>query len=197
MSKEPAPEIPGEVRQVQLPLTADTIAGLRAGDMVEISGVLFTGRDVAHQRFHQTLERGEALPVDLRGQTIYYVGPSPARPGMVIGSSGPTTASRMDSFTPELLALGLKGMIGKGKRTEPVKKALQEYRAVYFGAIGGLGILLSQCIKKAEVVAYADLGPEAVYRLTLEKFPAIVINDCEGGDLYAEALQSLSVKKED
>lgn len=163
--------------------------------MVEISGELFTARDAAHQRFHQALERGEDLPVDLRGQTIYYVGPSPARPGMVIGSAGPTTAGRMDSFTPELLALGLKGMIGKGKRSEAVKVALQQYGAVYLGAIGGLGILLSQAIKKAEIVAYADLGPEAVYRLTLEKFPAIVINDCVGGDLYAHALQTWAMEE--
>lgn len=188
MSQETA----GEVRQIQLPLTDEMILSLRAGDMVEISGELFTGRDAAHQRFHQALERGEKLPVDFSGQTIYYVGPSPARPGAVIGSAGPTTASRMDSFTPELLELGLKGMIGKGKRTEPVKKAIQNHKAVYFGAIGGLGILLSQSIKQAEVVAYADLGPEAVYKLTLEKFPAIVINDCHGGDLYAEALQTWS-----
>ena len=182
-------EMPEDLRQIQLPLTDEVILSLRAGDMVEISGKLFTGRDAAHQRFHQALERGEALPVDLRGQVIYYVGPSPARPGAVIGSAGPTTASRMDSFTPELLKLGLKGMIGKGKRSEPVKKAMQVHKAVYFGAIGGLGILLSQSIQQAEVVAYPDLGPEAVFKLTLEKFPAIVINDCQGGDLYAEALQ--------
>lgn len=180
-----------EVRQIQLPLTEEVILSLRTGDMVEISGELITGRDAAHLRFHQALERGEPLPVDLAGQTIYYVGPSPARPGMVIGSAGPTTASRMDSFTPELLALGLKGMIGKGKRGETVREALREYKAVYFGAIGGLGILLSQSIKKAEVIAYPDLGPEAVYRLTLEKFPAIVINDCHGGDLYSQPSQDL------
>ena len=187
-------ELAGEVRQIKLPLTEEVILSLRAGDMVEISGELYTGRDAAHQRFHQTLERSEPLPVDLGGQAIYYVGPSPARPGAIIGSAGPTTASRMDSFTPELLALGLKGMIGKGKRSEVVRKAIQEHKAVYFGAIGGLGILLSQSIKKAEVVAYSDLGPEAVFKLTLERFPAIVINDCFGGDLYAEAVEKWAVE---
>lgn len=183
-----------EVRQLQLPLTGEVILSLRAGDMVEISGELFTGRDAAHARFHQALERGEKLPVDLRGQTIYYVGPSPARPGAVIGSAGPTTASRMDSFTPELLELGLKGMIGKGKRGEAVRQALQKHTVVYFGAVGGLGILLSQSIRQAEVVAYADLGPEAVFKLTLDKFPAVVINDCHGGDLYAEATQNWAIE---
>ncbi|HEX2913081.1 MAG TPA: Fe-S-containing hydro-lyase [Chloroflexia bacterium] len=178
-----------EVRQIQLPLDDETIRSLHSGDMVEISGVMYTGRDAAHQRFHQALERGEELPVDLRGQMLYYVGPSPAKPGAVIGSAGPTTASRMDPFAPELIALGLKGMIGKGKRNETVKKALHDYTAVYFGAVGGLGILLSRCIKQAEVVAYPDLGPEAVFKLTVERFPAIVINDCHGGDLYASAMQ--------
>lgn len=189
-------ELTKEVRQIQLPLSDEVNLSLRAGDMVEISGVLYTGRDAAHQRFHRTLERGEKLPVDLRGQVLYYVGPSPARPGAIIGSAGPTTASRMDPFAPELIALGLKGMIGKGKRNDTVKKALRDYSAIYFGAVGGLGILLSRSITQAEVVAYADLGPEAVFKLTVEKFPAIVINDCYGGDLYTDALQGWALTEE-
>ncbi len=179
----------GETRALQLPLTDEVIKSLRAGDMVEISGIMYTGRDAAHLRFKQALERGESLPVELAGQLIYYVGPSPARPGTVIGAAGPTTASRMDIYTPQLLALGLKAMIGKGRRSEAVQKALQQYTAVYFGAVGGLGILLSHSIKKAEVVAYPDLGPEAVFRLTVENFPAIVLNDCYGGDLYTQTAQ--------
>ncbi len=184
-----------EVKRIQLPLTEAAILELRTGDMVEISGSLYTGRDAAHQRFHQALEKGEQLPVDLAGQVLYYVGPSPARPGQVIGAAGPTTGSRMDPFTPALLALGLKGLIGKGKRNETVRQALREHTAVYFGAVGGLGILLSRSIKQAEVVAYPDLGPEAVFRLTVENFPAIVINDCYGGDLYAEAVQEWSLEE--
>jgi fumarate hydratase subunit beta len=192
MSEHPA----NVMRQIQLPLTDEVILSLRAGDMVEISGVMYTGRDAAHQRFHDTLARGEELPVDLRGQLIYYVGPSPARPGEIIGSAGPTTAGRMDPFAPELIALGLKGMIGKGKRSDAVKKALQDYTSIYFGSIGGLGILLSRAIKQAEVVAYPDLGPEAVFKLTVENFPAIVLNDCYGGDLYASALKEWAIVKE-
>jgi fumarate hydratase subunit beta len=175
--------------KIQTPLTKEQAVSLKAGDQVLITGVLYTGRDAAHKRFAETLAKGEPLPVDLNGQILYYVGPSPAKPGQVIGSAGPTTATRMDSYTPELLSLGLRGMIGKGKRSETVRKALEEYGGVYFGAIGGLGALLAKCIKKSEVIAYADLGAEAVHRLEVEDFPAVVLCDAHGGDLYSSAVQ--------
>ncbi len=176
-----------DVKTLQTPLTDEAIAGLRAGDQVRLTGTIFTGRDAAHKRFAQALDRGEPLPVDLKGQVLYYVGPSPARPGAVIGAAGPTTAGRMDSFTPRLLALGLKATIGKGRRSPEVRQALQEHRAVYFGAVGGLGAVLARQIKEATVVAYADLGAEAVYRLVVEDFPLVVVNDIYGGDLYDQA----------
>jgi fumarate hydratase subunit beta len=178
-----------ETIKIQTPLTQALAVSLRVGQQVTISGVLYTGRDAAHKRFAEALAKGDPLPVDLNGQILYYVGPSPAKPGQVIGSAGPTTASRMDSYTPALLALGLRGMIGKGKRNEIVREALQKHGAVYFGAIGGLGVLLAKCIKKSEVVAYADLGAEAVYRLEVEDFPAVVLCDAHGGDLYSDALE--------
>lgn len=171
------------------PISEAEIRKLRAGDQVLITGVLYTGRDAAHKRFAETLARGEKLPVDLDGQILYYVGPSPAKPGQVIGSAGPTTATRMDGYTPDLLKLGLRGMIGKGKRSDAVRQGLVEQGAVYFGAIGGLGALLSKRIKKAEVVAYPELGPEAVYRLEVEEFPAVVLIDSTGTDLYANAVE--------
>jgi len=174
--------------KIQTPLSKEMAVSLKAGDQVLITGVLYTGRDAAHKRFAETLAKGEPLPVDLSGQILYYVGPSPAKPGQVIGSAGPTTATRMDSYTPTLLALGLRGMIGKGKRSEAVRQALQEYGGVYFGAIGGLGALLAKCIKKSEVIAYADLGAEAVHRLEVEDFPAVVLCDAHGGDLYSSAV---------
>jgi fumarate hydratase subunit beta len=174
--------------KINTPLTKEQAQSLKVGDQVLITGVLYTGRDAAHQRFAETLERGEPLPVDLNGQILYYVGPSPAKPGQVIGSAGPTTATRMDSYTPTLLGLGLRGMIGKGKRSEAVRAALKEHGGVYFGAIGGLGALLAQRIKKSEVVAYADLGAEAVHRLEVEDFPAVVLCDAHGGDLYSSAV---------
>jgi fumarate hydratase subunit beta len=178
-----------ETINIQTPLSQEQAISLRAGQQVTITGVLYTGRDAAHKRFADALAKGEPLPVDLNGQILYYVGPSPAKPGQVIGSAGPTTASRMDSYTPDLLALGLRGMIGKGKRNEPVRQALQKHGAVYFGAIGGLGALLAKCIKKSEIVAYADLGAEAVYRLEVENFPVVVLCDAHGGDLYTAALE--------
>lgn len=168
------------------PLSDADVTALRAGDRVLLSGVLLAARDAAHQRFAEALARGEALPVNLAGQVLYYVGPTPARPGEVIGSAGPTTASRMDPFTPALLALGLKGMIGKGGRSPEVVEAMRRHRAVYFGAVGGTGALLSRRIRAAEIVAYEDLGPEAVRRLIVEDFPVIVVNDVEGRDLFAE-----------
>uniref|UniRef100_A0A831TH20 Fe-S-containing hydro-lyase n=1 Tax=Thermorudis peleae TaxID=1382356 RepID=A0A831TH20_9BACT len=174
-------------RHIRVPLDRQTIDALRAGDQVLISGTLLTARDAAHQRLVDALERGEPLPIDLRGQVIYYVGPAPPRPGMVIGSAGPTTSGRMDPYTPALLAAGLRGMIGKGYRSPAVRQAIVEHGAVYFGAIGGSGALLARRITAAEVVAYEDLGPEAIYRLTVVDFPAIVINDRHGGDLYESA----------
>ncbi len=172
------------VKRVNLPLDEATVCDLESGDEVLLSGVLYTARDAAHQRMHEALERGETLPVELQGQVLYYVGPTPPPPGFVLGSAGPTTAGRMDPYTPELLALGLKGTIGKGERSPEVLEALKRHKAVYFAAIGGLGALLSRCIKKAEVVAYPDLGPEAIYRLEVEEFPVVVADDCHGKDPY-------------
>lgn len=173
-------------KNVQTPLSDADVQALKAGDRVRISGVIYTARDAAHGRLAPLVEKGERLPIDVKGQIIYYTGPSPARPGGVIGSVGPTTASRMDKFTPALLALGLKGTIGKGYRGQAVKDALRQYKGVYFGSIGGAGAVLSEFVKKAEVVAYEDLGTEAIRRLDVEGFPAIVLYDCHGGDLYQE-----------
>ena len=174
------------IKDVRTPLTDDDAASLKAGDRVRISGVIYTARDAAHGRLLPLVEKGEKLPIDVKGQIIYYTGPSPARPGGVIGSVGPTTASRMDKFTPALLALGLKGTIGKGYRGDAVKEALKKHRAVYFGSIGGAGAVLSEFVKKADVVAYEDLGTEAIRRLEVEGFPAIVLYDAHGGDLYQD-----------
>jgi fumarate hydratase subunit beta len=166
------------------PLTDADVLSLEIGDKVLVSGVIYTARDAAHKRLVDLLAAGKKLPVDFKGQILYYVGPSPARPGRVIGAAGPTTSYRMDSYTPTMLHLGLKAMIGKGKRSPEVIAALQQYKAVYLGATGGAGALISQCIKKAEVVAFPELGPEAVHRLEVEDLPTIVINDCQGRDLY-------------
>lgn len=171
------------------PLTDEDVLGLRAGDRVLLTGDLIAARDAAHQRLIQRIERGEPLPFPLQGQVIYYVGPTPAPPGRPIGSAGPTTSARMDAYAPVLLAHGLKGMIGKGRRGSAVLQALQEYKAVYFAAIGGLGALLSQRIRAVEVLSDADLGTEAIRRLTVEDFPVIVINDCFGGDFYTEGVR--------
>ena len=173
--------------RISTPLTDEVVFALRAGQPVLISGVLYTARDAAHARMAEAIERGEQLPFDVRGQIIYYVGPTPAPPGRIIGAAGPTTAGRMDKYTPMLLARGLKGMIGKGPRSAQVKEAIAKYKAVYFGGLGGAGALLSKRITAVELVAYEDLGTEAVRRLEVEDFPAIVINDCYGGDAYAEA----------
>jgi fumarate hydratase subunit beta len=174
------------VKEIDLPLNDRTIAELKAGGNLRLSGVLYVARDAAHKRMVEGLERGEPLPFDIKGQTIYYMGPSPAPPGKVIGAAGPTTATRMDPYAPRLLTAGLRGMIGKGVRSQEVKDAIKKYRAVYLGAVGGAGALLSQAIIKSEVVAYADLGPEAVLRLEVKDFPVTVINDIHGGDLYIE-----------
>jgi len=175
-----------EIKDVRTPFSDADVESLKAGDRVRISGVIYTARDAAHARLLPLIEKGEALPIDVTGQIIYYTGPSPARPGTVIGSVGPTTASRMDTFTPSLLKLGLKGTIGKGYRGQPVKDALKQYKAIYFGAIGGAGAVLSEFVRKAEVVAYEDLGTEAIRRLEVDAFPAIVLYDCHGGDLYQD-----------
>jgi fumarate hydratase subunit beta len=174
------------IKDVGTPLSDADAESLEAGDRVRISGVIYTARDAAHGRLFPLIEKGEPLPIDVKGAIIYYTGPSPARPGTVVGSIGPTTASRMDKFTPALLKLGLKGTIGKGYRGQPVKDALRQYKAVYFGSIGGAGAVLSEYVKKLEVVAYEDLGTEAIRRLEVDGFPAIVLNDCHGGDLYQD-----------
>jgi fumarate hydratase subunit beta len=154
-----------------------------------ISGIIYTARDAAHKRLIDLLDAGKTLPFDIRGQIIYYVGPSPAKPGRVIGAAGPTTSYRMDPYAPRLMELGLKGMIGKGKRAPGVKEALIRYKAVYLGATGGAGALISRAIKATEVIAYQELGPEAIRRLTVENFPAVVINDIAGSDLYEEGMR--------
>ncbi len=172
--------------EIRSPVDADVVEGLTAGTRVLISGVIYTGRDAAHKRLVAALDAGEELPFDLRGQTIYYVGPSPARPGQVIGSAGPTTSSRMDAFTPRLMEAGLRAMIGKGGRSAAVRKAIERYRGVYFVAVGGAAALIAKAIKAAEIVAYEDLGTEAIRRLEVDGFPAIVGNDAHGGDLFEQ-----------
>ncbi|MCJ7769048.1 MAG: Fe-S-containing hydro-lyase [Dehalococcoidales bacterium] len=172
------------------PLEAEVIEKLRVGDRVLISGLVYTARDAAHKRLVQAIVNGEKLPFNLEGQTLYYMGPSPARPGQVIGSAGPTTSSRMDIYTPPLLALGLRAMIGKGSRSQEVKEAIKRHRVVYFVTIGGAGALLSKAIKKAKVIAYPELATEAIMRLELEGFPAIVANDIYGSDLFIQGRAS-------
>jgi fumarate hydratase subunit beta len=178
------------IKEVAPPLSDTDVESLKAGDRVRITGVLYTARDAAHGRLLPLIEKGAPLPIDVRGQIIYYTGPSPARPGAIVGSIGPTTASRMDKYLPALLGLGLKGTIGKGYRGQAVKDALRQHRGVYFGAIGGAGAVLSQFVKKLAIVAYEDLGTEAIRRLEVEAFPAIVVNDCHGGDLYQDGMKA-------
>ena len=168
------------------PLTNEALKDLKVGDEVAITGIIYTARDAAHKRLLQTLDNGESLPIDIRGQIIYYVGPTPPKPGQIIGSAGPTTSMRMDPLTPPLLNAGLMGIIGKGGRGASVRESLKKHSAVYFGAIGGAGALLSGHIKKAEIIAYEDLGPEAIRKLTVESFPVIVVNDIFGNDLLEE-----------
>lgn len=183
--------------RITTPLTAEMVAGLRAGQKVLISGRILTGRDAAHQKLVALLEAGEPLPVDLRNQIIYYVGPCPPRPGRPIGAAGPTTAGRMDFYAPQLIALGLKGMIGKGVRSAAVTGAMKQHGAVYFAAVGGAGALLAQRIRKARVRAYPELGPEAIYEFEVEDFPVVVANDMYGGDLYREGRKQYSTDKGD
>jgi len=170
--------------RIQTPLSADVCASLRAGDMVLLSGDVFTARDAAHRRLHEALVKGLPLPIDLSKTTIFYAAPSPTPVGKVIGSIGPTTSYRMDVFTPALIEQGLRGMIGKGNRSPEVIEAIKQYGAIYFGAIGGIAALTAQCVKRMELVAYEDLGPEAIRKLTVVDLPLIVINDSQGNDLY-------------
>ena len=171
-------------RKVNLPISEEDAASLRAGDYVYLTGIMYSARDAAHKRMDETLDKGEGLPFDIKGAAIYYMGPSPERPGRVIGSAGPTTAGRMDKYAPRLLDLGLKVMIGKGKRTQEVKDAIVRNKAVYFAAVGGAGAILSKCIKSSKVIAYDDLGTEAIREMYVEDFPVIVVFDSEGNDAY-------------
>jgi len=176
--------------KLQTPLKDEDLVPLKSGDKVLITGELLTGRDAAHKRLYDLVKEGKPLPVDVKGQVIYYVGPSPAKPGAVIGSAGPTTSYRMDAYSPTLIELGLKGMIGKGARSKEVREAMVKHKAVYLAAVGGAAALIAKTIKKAEVVAYEDLGAEAINRLWVEDFPAIVVNDVHGNDLYEQGVKA-------
>lgn len=176
-------------KKIQVPLLKKDIDELRAGDYVYLTGTIYTARDAAHKRMYDSMKKGEELPIELNGNVLYYLGPSPAREGQVIGSAGPTTSSRMDKYTPDMLDAGLKGMVGKGKRSKEVIEAMKRNGAVYFAAVGGAGALLAQCIKEAEVVAYDDLGTEAIRRLHIEDLPVIVVIDKEGNNLYETATE--------
>ena len=197
MARADLSEMENRVIRLTVPLSDEDARGLRSGDAVEIDGVIYGARDAAHQRMFAALERGEALPFDPRGQIIYYVGPAPARPGQAIGSAGPTTSGRMDAFAPALYAAGIKATIGKGYRSQPVLDALIEHGAVYLAAVGGSGALLSRHIKEATVIAYPELGPEAIYRFVVSSFPAVVVNDAHGGDVYAAARATYEIRHDD
>jgi fumarate hydratase subunit beta len=181
-------------KKITLPLNDEILKDLKSGDNLLLTGVIYVARDAAHKRMVDALDQGKPLPFDIKGATMFYMGPSPARPGRVIGSAGPTTSGRMDAYTPRLMAEGLKGMIGKGLRSKAVRDAMVEHKAVYLGAIGGAGALISQSIKKAEVVAYEELGAEALRRLEVEDFPVTVVDDIYGGDLYEEGKAKYQVK---
>ncbi len=174
------------MKVVTPPLTEKDVLDLRAGDAVKITGVMYTARDAAHKRLVDLIEQGKELPFDIEGQLVYFVGPTPAKPGRPIGSAGPTTSYRMDPYSPTLVAHGLKGMLGKGERGDEVVSAMKEHKAVYFAAIGGAGALIAKSIKKAEIIAYEDLGAEAIRRIEVEDFPAVVAQDAYGGNLYVE-----------
>lgn len=175
-----------EAIRLKTPLSNEDVEKLKIGDRILLNGVIYTGRDAAHKRLSDLLKEGKKLPFDIQGQIIYYVGPTPAKPGQIFGSAGPTTSYRMDAYAPGLIEKGLKGMIGKGMRSDSVKEAMKKHKAIYFAATGGAGALLAKRVKKAEVVAYEDLGPEAIRRLEVEDLPVIVINDVRGNDLYIE-----------
>ncbi len=179
------------LKRIETPITPEICQALHAGERVLLSGSIITGRDMAHKRIAQLITEGKALPVGLKGETIFYAAPTPPRPGRVIGSIGPTTSYRMDAYAPLLMEAGLMGMIGKGKRSEAVRDAIVRHGTVYFGAMGGIAALMSECIKNAEVIAYEDLGPEAIMRLEIEDFPLIVIDDAGGRDLYEQALSNV------
>ncbi len=179
-----------EIKHLHTPLSDDDVLGLKAGDNVLISGVIYTARDAAHKKMVELIAKGEPLPIDLEGQVIYYVGPAPAKPGQAIGSAGPTTSGRMDAYTPLTLEQGMKACIGKGLRNAAVKEALKKYKGVYLAAVGGAGALLSKRVTRSEVVAYPELGAEAIYRLEVKDFPATVINDAYGNDLYEEGIKA-------
>ncbi len=179
-------------KYINTPITEQVTKELKAGDYVYITGTVYVARDAAHKRMIEALQRGEALPIDIKNSTIYYMGPSPAREGRPIGSAGPTTSSRMDKYAPTLLDLGEKAMIGKGKRTKEVIDAIVRNHAVYFAAVGGAGALLSKCITKSEIVCYEDLGAEAIRKIEVENFPAIVVVDCEGNNLYETAIKEFA-----
>lgn len=176
-------------KYITTPIDEKIVSELKAGDLVYITGIIYTARDAAHKRLFESIEKGENIPIDLKNNTLYYLGPSPAREGQVIGSAGPTTSSRMDKYTPLLLSRGLKGMIGKGKRSPEVIEAMHQYHAVYFAAIGGAGALLSKCIKKAEVIAYEDLGTEAIRKLEVENLPVIVVIDDKKNNMYENIIK--------
>lgn len=183
-------------KHIAIPLEDETARSLRAGDYVYLTGTMYTARDAAHKRMQEALEKGEELPLDMKNNVIYYMGPSPARPGRPIGSAGPTTASRMDKYAPALLDLGLKGMVGKGKRSQAVKEAVVRNGAVYFAAVGGAGALLSRSIVSSEVIAYDDLGTEAIRKLEVKDFPAIVVMDSQGNNLYETAVEAYCREQE-
>ncbi len=179
-------------KKINTPITEEVSSSLKAGDYVYITGTIYVARDAAHKRMMEALERGEELPIEIKDSTIYYMGPSPAREGRPIGSAGPTTATRMDKYAPTLLDLGEKAMIGKGKRSKEVMDAIIRNKAVYFAAVGGAGALLSKCIKESEIVCYEDLGAEAIRKIKVEDFPAIVVADCKGNNLYESAIKEFS-----
>lgn len=177
-----------KVIKITTPLSDKVVNSLKSGDQVSINGILYTARDAAHKRLIDLLDKGEALPFDIKDQIIYYVGPTPAKPGAIIGSAGPTTSYRMDPYAPRLMEVGMKGMIGKGNRSQSVIDAMVKYKSIYFAAIGGAGALVARSIKKVEIIAYEDLGPEAIRKMEVEDFQAVVVNDIHGNDVYKEGM---------
>ena len=183
-------------KRISAPLKKEEVVTLNAGDYVYLTGTIYSARDAAHKRMYETMQEGKEIPIDLKDNVIYYLGPTPAKEGQVIGSAGPTTSGRMDKYTPLLLENGLNGMIGKGKRSRAVIDAIVKNKAVYFAAVGGAGALLSKCIKKSEVIAYDDLGTEAIRKMEVEDFPVIVVVDSEGNNLYETAVEEFKKQKE-